>query len=182
MILATAAFKRARRRRRNIWRTWLRNSSCSQGAPSSSDCRSFWTWFGGKPNPPRFEGGVIEERRSLRSESFRPARPHPRDSGRASGASRPHDRMQSGRALLRFTFLLLLCATRRPLRARTLYPPVTLIWRATAGAVRPRPMTKSWPLGLRAIAASRASCKSSSEAEARRGARRSAASSWPRHM
>ena len=43
-------------------------------------------------------------------------------------------------------------------------------------------MTKSWPLGLREIASSMARLSSSLPSEARSGARRSAASSWPRHM
>ena len=34
------------------------------------------------------------------------------------------------------------------------YPPVTLMWRATAGRLWRRSMMKSWPLGLRAIASS----------------------------
>ena len=41
---------------------------------------------------------------------------------------------------------------------------------------------KSCPLGLRAIAASMATCRSSSLSDARKGVRKSAASSWPRHM
>ena len=36
------------------------------------------------------------------------------------------------------------------------HPPVTLIWRATAGRLWRRSMMKSWPLGLRAIASSMA--------------------------
>jgi hypothetical protein len=61
-------------------------------------------------------------------------------------------------------------------------PPVTLIWRATAGRLRRRSMTKSCPLGLREIASSIASSTASLASERRSGARRSAASSWPRHM
>ncbi len=45
-----------------------------------------------------------------------------------------------------------------------------------------RSMMKSWPLGLRAIAAVIAWSRISSLSDARNGARRSAASSWPRHM
>ena len=37
-----------------------------------------------------------------------------------------------------------------------LYPPVTLMWRPTAGRRLRRSMTKSWPLGLRDIASSMA--------------------------
>jgi hypothetical protein len=62
------------------------------------------------------------------------------------------------------------------------HPPVTLMWRATAGRLVRRSMTKSCPLGLRAIAASMAARSGSSLELARNGARRSAASSWPRHM
>src|SRR5215472_6851128 len=62
------------------------------------------------------------------------------------------------------------------------YPPVTLIWRATAGRWCRRSMTKSWPLGLRAMAASMAANNGSLASEARSGLRKSAASSWPRHM
>ena len=61
-------------------------------------------------------------------------------------------------------------------------PPVTLMWRGTAGPVWRRSMMKSWPLGLRAIASVIAWSSTSSLSEARSGARRSAASSWPRHM
>ena len=52
----------------------------------------------------------------------------------------------------------------------------------TAGPLWRRSMMKSWPLGLRAIASVIARSSSSSLSEARSGARRSAASSWPRHM
>src|SRR5690606_23664624 len=62
------------------------------------------------------------------------------------------------------------------------YPPVTLIWRETAGRRVRRSMTKSWPFGLRPIASSIAAESSSFPSEARKGRRRSAASSWPRHM
>src|SRR5262249_9777619 len=62
------------------------------------------------------------------------------------------------------------------------YPPVTLMGRATAGARARRSMMKSWPFGLRRIAASIAAWRSSSLCEARSGLRRSAASSWPRHI
>ena len=61
-------------------------------------------------------------------------------------------------------------------------PPVTLMCRPTAGRRVVRSMTKSWPLGLRAIAARIAAFRSASSADWRKGARRSAASSWPRHM
>src|SRR5262245_9892165 len=61
-------------------------------------------------------------------------------------------------------------------------PPVTLIWRATAGPVCRRSMMKSWPLGLRRMASWMAASSSSSLSLARRGARRSAASSCPRHI
>src|SRR6185312_2401284 len=61
-------------------------------------------------------------------------------------------------------------------------PPVTLIWRTTAGWVCRRSMMKSWPLGLRRIASWIAASSSSSLSLARSGARRSAASSWPRHI
>jgi len=71
---------------------------------------------------------------------------------------------------------------RCPPPAGRVHPPVTLIWRATAGRLVRRSMTKSCPLGLRAIAASMAARSSSSLGPARTGARRSAASSWPRHM
>ena len=56
-------------------------------------------------------------------------------------------------------------------------PPVTLMCRATAGCLVRRSMTKSWPLGLRAIASSMAHERRASCALARRGARKSAASS-----
>ena len=61
-------------------------------------------------------------------------------------------------------------------------PPVTLIWRETAGAVRRRSITKSWPFGFRVIASRIASSSRPSSSLARKGARRSAASSWPRHI
>ena len=61
-------------------------------------------------------------------------------------------------------------------------PPVTLIWRETAGSRRRRSMTKSWPLGLRPMASSMASIRSASSSLSRSGARRSAASSCPRHI
>ena len=61
-------------------------------------------------------------------------------------------------------------------------PPVTLMWRETAGRLVRRSMMKSWPFGLRPIASSMACDSSSLPSEARSGARRSAASSWPRHM
>ena len=50
-------------------------------------------------------------------------------------------------------------------------PPVTLMWRPTAGRLVRRSMMKSWPLGLRAIASSMASISSASSALARNGAR-----------
>ena len=61
-------------------------------------------------------------------------------------------------------------------------PPVTLMWRGTETAPWRRSMMKSWPLGLRAIAARMASSKSSSPSEARNGVRRSALSCCPRHI
>ena len=61
-------------------------------------------------------------------------------------------------------------------------PPVTLMWRLTAGLLWRRSMTKSWPLGLRAMPRGSPASSSSSPSDARSGARRSAASSWPRHM
>ena len=61
-------------------------------------------------------------------------------------------------------------------------PPVTLIWRATAGRWWRRSMTKSCPFGLRPIASSIAAKSRSSAPEARSGLRRSPASSWPRHI
>ncbi len=61
-------------------------------------------------------------------------------------------------------------------------PPVTLMWRATAGFFERRSMMKSWPLGLREIASSMARDNSASSLDARSTPRRSAASSWPRHM
>ncbi len=57
------------------------------------------------------------------------------------------------------------------------YPPVTLIWRLTAGALVVRSITKSWPFGLRPMASSIARDNSSLPSEARIGVRRSAASS-----
>src|SRR5262245_62668688 len=62
------------------------------------------------------------------------------------------------------------------------YPPVTLIWRATAGRWWRRSMMKSWPLGLRPIASSIAAMSRSLASDARDGLRKSAASSWPRHI
>ena len=61
-------------------------------------------------------------------------------------------------------------------------PPVTLIWRPTAGMLVVRSMTKSWPLGLRAMASSIAAISGPLDSEARKGARRSAASSCPKHI
>src|SRR3954451_12078806 len=61
-------------------------------------------------------------------------------------------------------------------------PPVTLMWRVTAGFRLRRAMTRSWPVGLCRMAASIAALRRSLLADARSGARRSAASSWPRHM
>jgi hypothetical protein len=60
-------------------------------------------------------------------------------------------------------------------------PPVSDMGRAVAGR-SPRPMTKSWPLGLRAMASSIAAWSSALSSLARSGARRSAASSCPRHI
>src|SRR6187549_2495146 len=62
------------------------------------------------------------------------------------------------------------------------HPPVTLMWRNTAGRLARRSMMKSWPFGLRRIAASIAALTRSLLSDARSGARRSAASSCPRHM
>ena len=62
------------------------------------------------------------------------------------------------------------------------HPPVTLMCRATAGFFERRSMMKSWPLGLRAMASSIAWPRATSSVVARRTPRRSAASSWPRHM
>ncbi len=61
-------------------------------------------------------------------------------------------------------------------------PPVTLMWRASAGRSWRRSMMKSWPLGLREMASRIAASITASSALARSGVRRSAASSWPRHM
>ena len=61
-------------------------------------------------------------------------------------------------------------------------PPVTLMWRGTETAPRRRSITKSWPLGLREIASRTASSTAASSEAALSGARRSAASSWPRHI
>src|SRR5690606_11171850 len=61
-------------------------------------------------------------------------------------------------------------------------PPVTLIWRGTAGAARRRSMTKSWPLGLRWMASRIAASSVASLSDCRSGARRSAAAFCPRHM
>src|SRR3954453_2433346 len=60
-------------------------------------------------------------------------------------------------------------------------PPVTLMGGETAGRLR-RSMMKSWPLGLREIASSIACSRVSFASESLSGVRRSAASSWPRHM
>ena len=62
------------------------------------------------------------------------------------------------------------------------HPPVTLIWRATAGRLWRRSMMKSCPLGLRAIASRIAASSVSSLSDWRSGVRRSAASSCPRHI
>ena len=61
-------------------------------------------------------------------------------------------------------------------------PPVTLMCRPTAGRLWRRSMMKSWPLGLRAMPARIASRSGASLSEARKGPRRSTASSCPRHM
>src|SRR5665213_683936 len=61
-------------------------------------------------------------------------------------------------------------------------PPVTLMWRARAGRLWRRSIMKSWPRGLRVIASSIAASTRALLSEARSGARRSAASSWPRHI
>src|SRR5262245_14057337 len=71
----------------------------------------------------------------------------------------------------------------RPERAEApAQPPVTLMWRASAGRRWRRSITKSWPCGLRAIASAIAASSRSLPSDARSGVRRSAASSWPRHM
>ena len=62
------------------------------------------------------------------------------------------------------------------------HPPVTLMWRATAGCLVRRSMMKSWPLGLRDMASSMARASRVSSELVRSGARRSAASSCPRHI
>ena len=56
-------------------------------------------------------------------------------------------------------------------------PPVTLMWRFTAGLLWRRSITKSWPLGLRAMPSRIAACSRSSPSEARSGVHRSASSS-----
>ncbi len=61
-------------------------------------------------------------------------------------------------------------------------PPVTLMWRDSAGRWWRRSMMKSWPLGFRPIASSMAANNRSLPSDARSGLRRSAASSWPRHI
>jgi hypothetical protein len=61
-------------------------------------------------------------------------------------------------------------------------PPVTLMCRDTAGRCECRSMMKSCPLGLRVIADLIAALRTSSLSDWRNGERRSAASSWPRHM
>src|ERR1700737_2258109 len=68
-----------------------------------------------------------------------------------------------------------------PARRRA-HPPVTLIWRAMAGRLWRRSMMKSWPFGLRSLASRVAASSTSSPSDWRSGVRRSAASSWPRHM
>src|SRR5580658_6661037 len=65
---------------------------------------------------------------------------------------------------------------------RGAHPPVTLMCRARAGRLWRRSMMKSWPLGLRPIASSMAAKSGALVLDARSGLRRSAASSWPRHM
>ena len=145
-------------------------------------------------------GSWFRYRREGRS---RPSLSLGRDDGFAPAAR--HSRIWVALALFlrNNRWLLLLCShgttagcscsvpTERPLAALALflrnnryaaYPPVMLIWRATAGAAPALSITKSWPLGLREIASSMARCKGPSLSDARRGTRRSAASSWPRHM
>src|SRR2546423_1585269 len=61
-------------------------------------------------------------------------------------------------------------------------PPVSDICRATAGRLCRRSMMKSCPLGLRAIASSIAASSTPSSLDERSTARRSAESSWPRHI
>ena len=61
-------------------------------------------------------------------------------------------------------------------------PPVMLMCRDTAGRCECRSMMKSCPLGLRVIADLIAALRTSSLSDWRNGERRSAASSWPRHM
>ena len=61
--------------------------------------------------------------------------------------------------------------TGRQLQKDFRYPPVTLMWRATAGCFVRRSMTKSWPLGLREIASRWPPSSSSSPALKRAAAR-----------
>src|SRR6185437_12809105 len=61
-------------------------------------------------------------------------------------------------------------------------PPVSDIGRESAGPPWRRSITKSWPFGFLAMAASMAAESSASSSDARNGVRRSAASSWPRHI
>ncbi len=105
---------------------------------------------------------------------------------------------RSGKALSRVTFWKTLQGSRRfehhpcmSALAKALadlrstfdpHPPVTLMCRATAGFFERRSMMKSWPLGLREMASSMAWPRATSPLVARRTPRRSAASSWPRHM
>jgi len=68
-------------------------------------------------------------------------------------------------------------ATAPRCRSRGHQPPVTLMWRATAGRFARRSMTKSWPFGFSSIASSMAALSAASEGPARSGSRRSTASS-----
>ena len=71
---------------------------------------------------------------------------------------------------------------RRPASEGGGHPPVTLMWRDTAGRLWRRSMMKSCPFGLRAIASRIAASTASSLSDCRSGVRRSAASSCPRHI
>ena len=62
------------------------------------------------------------------------------------------------------------------------YPPVTDMCRAIAGFCVRRSITKSCPFGLREMASSMAMMSAALSELVRIGVRRSAASSWPRHM
>ena len=61
-------------------------------------------------------------------------------------------------------------------------PPVSDMGRVKCGVPALRSITKSWPRGLRIIAASIAAWTGASDGDARKISRRSALSSWPRHI